>query len=239
MAHPQQLDYVNHVKGLLPQFFDGKTVLEIGSLDINGSVRAAFSNCTYTGIDVGAGSGVDVVMPGQLADFPSQHFDVTISCECFEHNPHWLETFCNMIRMTKTGGLVIMTCASIGRAEHGTTRTSPDDSPLTVGRGWEYYRNLQQHDFTRRLDLDTLFSSYGFSACKSSKDLYFTGIVRRDDSRNTLGVDLASRLPVHMSGKDRRYQCLTSHAPCLMEMLYTARRRLKVWRKAWRQSLRG
>ncbi len=50
------------------------------------------------------GPGVDVVSSGHALDFPDETFDVTLSCECFEHNPYWLETFRNMHRMTKAGG---------------------------------------------------------------------------------------------------------------------------------------
>jgi len=32
---------------------------------------------------------------------PANSFDCTISVECFEHNPFWLETFVNMLRMTR------------------------------------------------------------------------------------------------------------------------------------------
>lgn len=34
-------------------------------------------------------------------------YDITISCNCFEHNPYWRETFLNMHRMTKEGGLCL------------------------------------------------------------------------------------------------------------------------------------
>lgn len=234
MSHPEQIKYVTHIRSLLPEFFQKKTVLEVGSLDINGSVRTLFSECVYTGIDVGAGAGVDVVVGGQLAEFPSQHFDVTISCECFEHNPYWLETFCNMIRMTKTGGLVIMTCASIGRAEHGTTRTSPTDSPLTVGEGWEYYRNLTSKDFTRCLDFKGLFTEHAFSYCKRSKDVYFTGIVKRDKNTQPISFELSKRVKELMNAKDMRYAFLCSTASCLARVWLAIAKAPKELKKALR-----
>jgi len=177
MSHPQQMAYVQSLRQRFPAAFTGKKVLEVGSLNINGSVRSFFLACDYTGIDVGAGKDVDIVCEGQKYDAPDNSFDTTISCECFEHNPYWAETFANMIRMTKPGGLVVFTCATTGRREHGTTRTSPQDSPLTVGLQWDYYRNLTVEDFRNKFDFAKLFKVYEFAVNPSSADLYFWGVV--------------------------------------------------------------
>ncbi len=152
MSHEAQRDLVSLVKSHLPQFFEGTSVLEVGSLDINGSVRPFFKDCDFTGIDVDEGPGVDRVVSGEMADFPTGAFDVTISCECFEHNPWWRETLANMLRMTRPGGLVLMTCAGPGRPEHGTTRTDPTKSPFTVV--WDYYANVSPKDLKASLPLE-------------------------------------------------------------------------------------
>lgn len=179
MSHPQQMAYVNYVKSKFANSFKNSNVLEVGSLNINGSVRMFFDNCQYTGIDVGPGRGVDVVCPGQDYDAPDSSFDTIISCECFEHNPYWVETFQNMIRMCKTGGLIIMTCATTGREEHGTTRSKPQDSPLTINNmKWDYYKNLTQEDFLEAFDMSALFSKYAFDINDDSHDLYFWGVKR-------------------------------------------------------------
>jgi len=81
-----------------------------------------------------------------------------------------------MIRVTKSKGMVFFTCASDGRPEHGTTRTSPGNSPLTIDKGWDYYRNLNEKDFTKLIDFDKLFVSYSFAIDKEICDLYFFGI---------------------------------------------------------------
>ncbi len=177
MSHPQQMAYIQSLRQRFPVAFTGKKVLEVGSLNINGSVRSFFLACDYTGIDVGAGKDVDIVCEGQKYDAPDNSFDTTISCECFEHNPYWAETFANMIRMTKPGGLVIFTCATTGRREHGTTRTTPQDSPLTVGLQWDYYRNLTAADFKEKFDFEKLFKVHEFAVNPSAADLYFWGVV--------------------------------------------------------------
>lgn len=178
MSHPQQLEFISNVKQLLPSFFHNQKVLEIGSLNINGSIRQFFENCSYIGLDVGAGRDVDVIGKGEEYDAPDGTFDVTVSCECFEHNPQWVETFRNMIRMTKSNGLVLMTCATAGRPEHGTARTSPADSPLTISLGWNYYRNLVAEDFKENFNFDELFVKYEFIHNITNHDLYMYALKR-------------------------------------------------------------
>jgi SAM-dependent methyltransferase len=176
MAHPQQLEFIQCVKQHLGDYFQGNKVLEIGSLDINGSIRGLFSDCDYTGVDVLPGEGVDINCEGQMLDLPSGHFDVVVSCEAMEHNPYWVETTANMFRMCRQGGLVMISCATRGRAEHGTQRTNPYDSPLTVELGWDYYKNLTERDFIRVFPLDRWFSSFRFFRNWNSYDLLFVGI---------------------------------------------------------------
>ena len=184
MAHFEQQQYVQDVRHRFPSFFRNRKVLEVGSLDINGTVRTFFEECEYTGLDVGPGPGVDVVCGGQDYSELDNTFDTIISCECFEHNPFWVETFANMIRMCKSGGLIIMTCAGEGREEHGTIRSHPDGSPLTINIGWgTYYRNLLETDFTESFHIEDLFSVHKFSehihigeANPNAKDLCFWGI---------------------------------------------------------------
>jgi len=106
---------------------------------------------------------------------PTGHFDTLVSAECFEHNPFWVETFANMLRMTRPGGLVAFSCASTGRPEHGTARTSPNLSPLTHAQGWDYYRNLDADDFMNTFHLQGWFDYFHFLYCPRMFDLYFYG----------------------------------------------------------------
>jgi len=105
MAHQGQRDFVRLVSTELQSFFRDARVLEVGSLNINGSVRDFFSNCSYVGIDIAPGKDVDVVCQGQEYAAADGSFDQVISCEAMEHNPHWKETFDNMVRICRPGGL--------------------------------------------------------------------------------------------------------------------------------------
>ena len=75
MAHPEQAEFFSGVRAQYPHFFRGARVLEVGSLDINGSVRDLFSDCDYTGVDLALGPGVDLACQGQLLEFPTARFD--------------------------------------------------------------------------------------------------------------------------------------------------------------------
>jgi len=185
MSHKAQQDFVNSMAKVFPEFFEWVSVLEIGSLDINGSIRDYFKNSSYLGIDLGPGPGVDEIARGENLLYESRSFDVTISVECFEHNPEWEKTFLNMVRMSR--GMVIFTCASDGRPEHGTERTTPNDSPYTAQS--QYYRNLSEKDF-KDLPLSNYFLAYAFSSNTDAHDLYFWGIVKdyHFGQRNKLSI---------------------------------------------------
>ena len=180
MSHPEQIEFIEIVRSRFPEFFQGARVLEIGSLDINGSIRSLFSNCDYIGLDIAPGKGVNVVCEGQAYDAPDGSFDIAISCEAMEHNPYWAETLVNMFRLARPGGLVVMSCATVGRKEHGTSRFEPESSPLTVNRGWNYYRNLTRQDIVRGVDLSPL--AVWDSTCNwKTYDLYFLGMKATTD----------------------------------------------------------
>jgi SAM-dependent methyltransferase len=178
MAHAGQLNFVEKVATFFPAHFTGSRVVEIGSLDINGSVRKLFPTpARYVGVDLEPGPGVDVTCLGHEFSTDSGTWDTVLSCESFEHNPHFRETFVNMARLARPGGLVLFTCATSGRPEHGTERSSPGSSPFTVQRGWEYYRNVAEKDFDPAV-LDRLFECRAFFVSFRSADLYFVGLTR-------------------------------------------------------------
>lgn len=173
MAHNEQRVFIERVKSFLPEYFIRTNVLEVGSLNINGTVRDFFEfSKEYVGLDLMEGKDVDIVCEGADYDGDSESVDTVISTECFEHDKDWQNTFSNMYRLAKKEGLVLFTCASTGRHEHGTTRTSPQDSPATT----DYYENRTEEDFRAVFDIDSMFSKYAFEYNPVTCDLYFWGI---------------------------------------------------------------
>ena len=177
--HMQAKDFTIFVKSILEEYFIDKNVLDVGSGDINGNNRFLFKNCKYEGNDVIQAPNVTIVSKTKNLPYENETFDTIISTECFEHDPTYKESFLKIYDMLKKDGLFCFTCASTGRAEHGTRRTTPHDSYGTMGKledMSDYYKNLTEQDLNDVLNLNELFSVWDTYYCNSSKDLYFLGI---------------------------------------------------------------
>ena len=177
MAHPAQKDFCLSIKGRFEGRFIHQTVLDVGSLDINGNNRDLFLNCDYVGCDIAPGKNVTMVSEAHKLEFEDGFFDTIISTECFEHDKYYAESLQNIVRMLgDCGGLFLFTCATTGRSEHGTINKSPKDSPLTASKiGWqEYYKNLTEKDIREAIDVDGIFREYEFRS--EGVDLYFYGV---------------------------------------------------------------
>jgi len=174
MAHPEQQKFFEQLAILFPDhFIDNVNVLEIGSQDINGTVRDYFQPETnYLGLDLGIAKGVDWTIPGELVELPDQWARVCISTECFEHAATWEQILLNMIRITQEDGLLILSIAGHGRASHGTVDSDVESSPLTTS----YYKNLGPDDITQKIRLGHYFKRHGFQVNSEAGDTYFWGI---------------------------------------------------------------
>lgn len=177
MAHEAQRDFFKKVKQKFPNRFTSCSVLDVGSLDINGNNRFLFENYTYVGIDISLGPNVDIVCKGHEYKNEEQ-YDIVISSECFEHDMYYEQTIKNCVFLTRPNGMFTFTCASTGRLEHGTRRSNPADAPfLNSIPGWgDYYKNLTEDDIRNFLDVEEIFTSFYFEYNPQAKDLYFWGI---------------------------------------------------------------
>jgi hypothetical protein len=100
-----------------------KDVLEVGSLDVNGSLREhveKLSPMRYIGTDIVDGPGVDFVVPAEklLARYGADRFGLVLSTEMLEHAEHWREALWNMMAVTAVGGLMVVTTCSPGFPRH-------------------------------------------------------------------------------------------------------------------------
>jgi SAM-dependent methyltransferase len=187
MAHKEQQNYISSIKEKFPTNFKNCKVLDIGSFDVCGTESSWFENSDFIGLDIGPGPGVDVVCPAQDYDAPDNTFDTIISCECWEHNPYYEESIQNAVRMLKPGGLFVFTCATTGRAVHGTKSLEEVSKekyenwktmPNVLRENWDndYYRNLTEEDIRKCLNFEDTFESFEFSVEPNHFDLYFWGI---------------------------------------------------------------
>lgn len=177
VAHPTQQDFCRRVRNRFPVLFGDPTakILDCGSLDINGNNRYLFASTDYTGVDLGEGRNVDVVSRIHEYDAPDASFDIVITTECLEHDAFYADSLKNMLRVLKPGGLLVMTCATTGRPEHGTSRTDAASSPFTT----DYYKNLVAEDIALAIPMDA-FEEHEFSGDSVICDLYFWGRKKRD-----------------------------------------------------------
>jgi SAM-dependent methyltransferase len=91
-------------------------ILEVGSQNVNGALRdEAPPGCSYTGVDLEAGPGVDIVLerPHELP-FDDETFDAIVSSSCFEHDAMFWLSFLEVVRVTKPGGLIYISAPSNG-----------------------------------------------------------------------------------------------------------------------------
>ena len=187
MAHTEQWIFCKKVKEKFPNHFENIKVLDIGSFDVNGNEEFLFDNCDFYGLDLCPGDGVDIVCPAQDYDAPDGSYDTVISCECWEHNPYYKESIRNAVRILKSGGLFLFTCATTGRPVHGVkslenySKNKNEDwktMPNVKIENWdnEYYKNLTEEDILECLDVEGIFSQYSFEVEQNHCDLYFWGI---------------------------------------------------------------
>ncbi len=158
-----------------------KRVLEIGAQDINGSPRGIFpGEPAWVGVDVFDRPGVDWV--GLAHEYPLKGwdreslFDVFVSTEALEHDPHWRLTLIACASLVRPGGLLLLTCAAGNRAPHGVQEDTP-----TPG----YYENRSAEDV--RAVLEPLGFSGRYHIDRGGMDLY-VAVTRTDDQ----GVCVAS-----------------------------------------------
>lgn len=117
--------FVERVKEMAPSFFESARILEVGSLDVNNTSqglrpRLLFADsCQFVGVDRQLGEGVDHVLDAASMPFADGEFDVSFSTEVFEHAANWRQIVKEMARVTKPGGLIFVTCATVGRPVHG------------------------------------------------------------------------------------------------------------------------
>jgi SAM-dependent methyltransferase len=103
----------NFVKNLN---LNGK-ILDVGSLDVNGSVRNLFSD--YTGVDMREGKNVDIVAKANKLPFDDATFDNVVCLEMLEHDDRFWESIPEMLRVLKPSGMFAITARGINFHKHG------------------------------------------------------------------------------------------------------------------------
>ena len=132
----------------------GAAVVEIGSRNINGSVRPYFRHAgLYLGVDNQVGPEVDIEADGATWDGDGRQYDCVVCCEVLEHAADPRAMCANIARLTAPGGLVILTAASPKRAPHSAV----DGGPLRDG---EQYQGVTEDDLREWFGVGVTLSIY-------------------------------------------------------------------------------
>ncbi len=99
-------------------YFGGQKakIVEIGSQDINGSLRSiAPPQFEYIGVDFAAGKGVDVILDDPYTlPFGDNFADIVLCSSCFEHSEMFWLVFLEIMRILKPHGLFYLNVPSNG-----------------------------------------------------------------------------------------------------------------------------
>jgi len=149
MCHAACIDFVRQRLHL--EEVKGREVLEVGALNVNGSVRplvCALQPGRYIGVDIKSGRDVDEICDASelVQHFGRSSFDLLISTEMLEHVRDWRKVISEFKHVLRPGGLLVITTRSLGFPYHAF----PDDF-------WRYEQS----------DLEKIFSDFDCEAIES------------------------------------------------------------------------
>ncbi|UCG35436.1 MAG: methyltransferase domain-containing protein [Candidatus Omnitrophota bacterium] len=140
-------------KNLEKQDIEGKSVIDVGALDVNGSLRSiveTLNPASYIGVDLQRGAGVDKICKAEnlISEFGYDRFDLLISCELLEHVRNWRKVIHNIKCVLKPGGIILITTRSKGFGYHG--------APFDFWR----YEVSDMKDIFSDFDIETIEKDY-------------------------------------------------------------------------------
>lgn len=131
------------------------SVLEIGSLDVNGNLRDVFSKQSYTGLDMQSGPNVDVVADAHhlMRRFARGAFDVVVYSDTIEHDDAFWLTLDQIHKAVKHGGLFFVSLPTI---EFQVFHQHPDDYwRFTPSAFDKIILNPKRYTVLERLEIST------------------------------------------------------------------------------------
>ena len=138
-----------------PAFPDGAVVIDLGSMDVNGSLKEVCpERFNYVGIDFEPGKNVDLVMKDPY-DIPvyDEKVDIVLASSVFEHSQWFWVLFMDVMRVLKPDGLFYMNVPS-----NGAFHRHPVDC-------WRFYPDAAEAlaHYGKREGLNTVFLESYFS----------------------------------------------------------------------------
>lgn len=169
--HKEAYEWVEHkLESLSFIYPHAQTILEIGSYNFNGSIKPLFIKkfefCTYAGIDIRPGPGVDYVKDAGDKNLRWNFIpNIIVCCEVLEHAEHAKQIIHNIQLLKPT--LTFITCASEKRKPHGVNGAEPPDTN-------EWYQGIKKEELQEWMrDFNITFIEEN----KQAGDLYALGII--------------------------------------------------------------
>lgn len=136
--HSEALAFVARTARQLGPF---RSVVDLGGLNVNGSLRNLFSGAHYVSVDIRHGRDVDIVADAATW-MPDLAYELALCTEVLEHTPKWRDI---LDTMATAAPLAIITAACHPRAPH----SGHDGGPLRQG---EYYANVDPELLFKELE---------------------------------------------------------------------------------------
>lgn len=115
-------------------------LLELGSLNINGTARDHLEVREWVGIDQEAGPDVDIVCRAAQTKFPPRWFDIVLCTSMLEHDPGWRESLTWNLAWLRRGGLLFLSWGAEGNTHHEPEPWKP--VPVADVEAWIENRGL-------------------------------------------------------------------------------------------------
>jgi len=106
----QTFQWLVQISQFYPDYFTNSKVADFGSAHANKDLpcnTTLLKNCEYVGVDWREDINVDVVCFAHKYN-PDIKFDLVLSTFMLEHDPYWNESICNMVRLLRPDGLLVL-----------------------------------------------------------------------------------------------------------------------------------
>jgi len=185
--HDVNIELWRQFRLVYPDYFHRKRVLEVGSQDVNGSIKQLFTECDYTGVDWRPGPNVDIVSLAHDMKFDTP-FDAVVSASMLEHDPYWKQSLETMIQYIKPDGILMLSWGAALNAEHHN-ETAPDGKFHALPASWvvnlldKNNMYIERFVYERQIAFEHKTPLQGFGE---------VGLVAFINSKNGIGVPLLS-----------------------------------------------
>jgi SAM-dependent methyltransferase len=148
-VHQGNIDWLKDLNTRFASELREARLLELGSLNVNGTARDYLHVKKWVGIDKEGGPDVDIICSAIQTRFPPESFDVILCTSMLEHDPDWRASLFWNLQWLKKGGLFFLSWGAEGNQHH-----LPEPwAPVPAADVWDWMLDqLHQENLTACLD---------------------------------------------------------------------------------------